>query len=319
MLSSFLLFHAPVDVCRVCFPRRQCLLLFVDYLQKQERRWSPYVLRFFVREQYAHDDGAVSAAITRWEARVHPKRKTGTVYTTCGFDTGRLAHIFYDYFPQSSTISSLSRQEDYATASGAISFDYRIHFNTTKAADILVHDGGDCGAKHVRIKWLKQHFAGKIFFWNLKAAAQLGMERCELSNELETISDHPAGLEVFKKKVEDQIKRASRASTGLNAFMISSQPTWARNIYVYVSFVAIVVIGIVPPRLWPIILRIIVARMIVNTNININNINHRATKQDFFLIYVAHKCVKYRNRFALALSLVGRVMMELGDEEYQQK
>lgn len=145
------------------------------------------------------------------------------------------------------------------------------------------------------------------------------MERCELSNELETISDHPAGLEVFKKKVEDQIKRASRASTGLNAFMISSQPTWARNIYVYVSFVAIVVIGIVPPRLWPIILRIIVARMIVNTNININNINHRATKQDFFLIYVAHKCVKYRNRFALALSLVGRVMMELGDEEYQQK
>lgn len=168
MLSSFLLFHAPVDVCRVCFPRCQWLLLFVDYLQKQERRWSPYVLGFFVREQYAHDDGAVSASITRWEARVHPKRKTGTVYTTCGFDTGRLAHIFYDYFPQSSTISSLSRQEDYATASGAISFDYRIHFNTTKAADILVHDGGDCGAKHVRIKWLKQHFAGKIFFWNLK-------------------------------------------------------------------------------------------------------------------------------------------------------
>jgi hypothetical protein len=40
-----------------------------------------------------------------------------------------------------------------------------------------------------------------------KAAAQLEIERCKLSNEFETISDHPAGLEIFKKKLDDQISK----------------------------------------------------------------------------------------------------------------
>jgi hypothetical protein len=39
-----------------------------------------------------------------------------------------------------------------------------------------------------------------------KDAAQLEIERCKLSNEFDTISDHPAGLQVFKKKLEDQLK-----------------------------------------------------------------------------------------------------------------
>ncbi len=202
--------------------------------------------------------------------RVRPKRKTGTVYT-CGFDTGRLAqHLFDDYFPQSSTISSSSssRQEDYDRAySGPISFDDRMHYNATTAADILVYGGGDCGA--VRIHWLKQHFCGKILFVKGESFVRFG-------------------------------------STGPNAFMISSQPTWARNIYV--PYVAIVLIGIVPPHLWPIIMFDENAENSSPNDHRQQQYQHHAiTKRDFFLIYVAQNCVEYRNRVALALSQVGVV------------